>query len=74
MYSGENNGYCTGGDQKQLKELVKTGVDAATNLGMYVIIDWHVLGDQSPQTYKEEAKAFLEIIKDWKKEDLKYPE
>ena len=23
---------------------------------------------------KEEAKAFLEIIKDWKKEDLKYPE
>lgn len=59
MYSGENNGYCTGGDQKQLKELVKTGVDAATNLGMYVIIDWHVLGDQNPQTYKEEAKAFL---------------
>ena len=50
MYSGENNGYCTGGDQKQLKELVKTGVDAATNLGMYVIIDWHVLGDQNPQT------------------------
>ena len=60
MYSGENNGYCTGGDQKQLKELVKTGVDAATNLGMYVIIDWHVLGDQNPQTYKEEAKAFFE--------------
>ena len=23
---------------------------------------------------KEEAKAFLEIIKDWSKEDLKYPE
>lgn len=60
MYSGENNGYCTGGDQQKLKELVKTGVDAATNLGMYVIIDWHVLGDQTPQTYKEEAKAFFE--------------
>ena len=60
MYSGENNGYCTGGDKQQLKELVKTGVDAATNLGMYVIIDWHVLGDQNPQTYKEEAKAFFE--------------
>ena len=27
---------------------------------MYVIIDWHVLGDQNPQTYKEEAKAFFE--------------
>ena len=60
MYSGENNGYCTGGDQQKLKDLVKTGVDAATNLGMYVIIDWHVLGDLNPQTYKEEAKAFFE--------------
>lgn len=60
MYSGENNGYCTGGDKQTLKELVKNGVEAATNLGMYVIIDWHVLGDLTPQTYKEEAKLFFE--------------
>lgn len=60
MYSGENNGYCTGGDKQQLKNLVQTGVDAATELGMYVIIDWHVLGDLNPQTYKEEAKDFFE--------------
>ena len=60
MYSGENNGYCTGGDKEQLKALVDKGVQAATNLGMYVIIDWHVLGDLNPQVYKEEAKKFFE--------------
>lgn len=59
MYSGENNGYCTGGDKAKLKGLVETGVEAATELGMYVIIDWHVLGDLNPQTYKEEAKEFF---------------
>lgn len=60
MYSGENNGYCTGGDKEKLKSLVKDGVEYATKLGMYVIIDWHVLGDKTPQTYKEEAKIFFD--------------
>lgn len=60
MYSAENMGYCTGGDKAQLKKLVTNGVDAATSLGMYVIIDWHVLGDQNPLTNKEEAKKFFD--------------
>ena len=60
MYPHEYGGYCTGGDQNQLKNLVKTGVDAATDLGMYVIIDWHVLQEQDPNVYKEQAKAFLD--------------
>ena len=60
MYSAEYNGYCTGGDKEQLKALVKNGVDYATDLDMYVIIDWHVLGEQDPNVYKEEAKAFFE--------------
>lgn len=60
MYSAENNGYCTGGDKEQLKSLVKSGVQYATDLDMYVIIDWHVLGDQDPNVYKEDAKAFFE--------------
>lgn len=60
MYSGENGGYCTGGNKEELKALIDKGVQAATKLGMYVIIDWHVLGDQNPQTYKSEAKAFFE--------------
>lgn len=60
MYSGENSGYCTGGNKEELKALIDKGVQAAAKLGMYVIIDWHVLGDQNPNTYKSEAKAFFE--------------
>lgn len=59
MYTHEYNGYCTGGDQEYLKSLVRTGVDAATDLSMYVIIDWHVLQDQDPNVYKEQSKAFF---------------
>lgn len=60
MYTHEYNGYCTGGDQEYLKSLVRTGVDAATDLGMYVIIDWHVLQEQDPNVYKEQALDFFE--------------
>ena len=60
MYTDENGGYCVGGDKNYLKGLVDTGVNAATELGMYVIIDWHILHDLTPQKYKEEAKAFFQ--------------
>ena len=59
LYTEEYNGYCSGGNQEELKTLVRRGVDAATNLGMYVIIDWHVLSDQNPNVHKEEARAFF---------------
>ena len=59
MYTAEYNGYCTGGDQNALKELVRKGVRCATNQDMYVIIDWHILSDANPNTYKEQAKAFF---------------
>ncbi len=59
MYTGENGGYCTGGNRDELKELVKNGVAYATDCGMYVIIDWHILSDGNPNTYLEEAKAFF---------------
>ncbi len=60
MYTFENNGYCTDGNKDKLKQLVKDGVRYATNQDLYVIIDWHVLNDQNPNTYKAEAKAFFE--------------
>ena len=60
MYTDEYGGYCSGGDKEQLKGLVRKGVDIATDLGMYVIIDWHVLSDQDPLKYKDEAAAFFE--------------
>ena len=59
MYTAEYNGYCTGGDRETLKNTVKQGVEYATSQGMYVIIDWHILSDGNPMTYKEEAKAFF---------------
>ena len=62
MYTDEYNGYCSGGNQEELKTLVKKGVDYATELGMYVIIDWHVLNDRDPHVHKTEALAFFKEI------------
>lgn len=59
MYTYENGGYCSGGDQQQLKNLVRSGVDYASQLGMYVIVDWHVLNEQNPLVFKEQAKQFF---------------
>lgn len=60
MYTAENGGYCTDGDKNKLKQLVKDGVQYATNADMYVIIDWHVLRDENPHRNKDEAKKFFE--------------
>lgn len=66
MYTAEG-GYCEGADKTKLKKLVKSGVDYATELGMYVIIDWHVLNDRDPNKYKSEAiKFFEEMAKAYK--------
>lgn len=59
MYTAEYGGYCTGGDKEQLKQLIRDGVEYASNQNMYVIIDWHILSDGDPNTYKEEAKSFF---------------
>ncbi|MCI8514433.1 MAG: cellulase family glycosylhydrolase [Lachnospiraceae bacterium] len=59
MYTGEYGGYCTGGDREQLKQRIRDGVAAASDLGMYVIIDWHILSDGNPKTYENEAKDFF---------------
>ena len=60
MYTAESGGYCTGGDKEYLKSLVKKGIEYATKCNMYVIIDWHILSDGNPNTYKEEAKTFFD--------------
>lgn len=59
MYTAEYNGYCTGGDKEQLRQLIRDGVNYAKNQDMYVIVDWHILSDQNPQQNKEEAKNFF---------------
>lgn len=60
MYTDEN-GYCVGGNdvRAKLKTVVKNGVKYATELGMYVIIDWHILHDLTPMKYADDAEAFF---------------
>ena len=64
MYTYESGGYCSDGDKEALKSLIKSGVEYADNLGMYVIIDWHVLNDQNPNVYKDEAIKFFDEMTD----------
>lgn len=60
MYTFENGGYCSDGNKENLKKLVDDGVAYATELGMYVIIDWHVLNDNNPNRFKDEAVKFFD--------------
>ena len=64
MYTAEYGGYCTGGDQDALKELVRSGVEYAVECGLYVIIDWHILSDGNPNTYLMQAKDFFAEMSD----------
>jgi aryl-phospho-beta-D-glucosidase BglC (GH1 family) len=43
-----------------VKDKVIEIVDAAIELGIYVIIDWHILSDGDPNLYKDEAIAFFQ--------------
>lgn len=70
MFTADYNGYCTGdkANQKTLKKLLKNGVKYATKHNMYVIIDWHILSDSNPNTYKAQAKKFFgEMSKEFAK-------
>lgn len=62
MYTDEYGGYCNGGDKAKLKQLIEDGVNYATSLGMYVIIDWHILNDNNPQIHKADAISFFDEI------------
>lgn len=59
MYTAESGGYCTGGDKERLKKLVSDGVGYAVDNDLYVILDWHILSDGNPNTYKKQAKEFF---------------
>lgn len=60
MYTADYNGYCSGGNQEELEKLIDTGVTACSDLGLYVIIDWHILNDNDPNQNKEAALTFFE--------------
>lgn len=70
LYTADYNGYCAGGNKEELKALVKKGIDTVTELGLYVIVDWHILSDTNPWQNKEEAvKFFSEISAQYKNYD-----
>ncbi len=54
FYSDDSAGY-----DKSLYIKVEEGVKAATDLGMYVIIDWHILSDGNPKKNQKKAKEFF---------------
>ena len=64
MYTEEWGGYISTPDKNKTKvnELVQTAID----LGLYVIIDWHILRDGNPRTHEKEAAIFFdEMSKKW---------
>lgn len=70
MYTEDYNGYCVtdAASRKKLLKTIDTAVKAGKKLGMYVIIDWHILNDGSPKTHQKEAKAFFKkVAKKYKK-------
>ena len=57
MYSDPNAGYSNDTVNK-----LKQGVEYAKNAGLYVIIDWHILNDNNPNIYKNEAIKFFKDV------------
>ncbi len=58
MYTGAGEGY-TDSTKAGIEKTVQNAVDYAIELDMYVIIDWHILQDQSPQVRKADALRFF---------------
>lgn len=54
FYSDPGAGYST-----KLYKKVEEGVRYATDLGMYVIIDWHILSDGNPKKHQKQALKFF---------------
>lgn len=74
LYTAEN-GYCDGPQvqKEHLLDCIKRGIDYAYELGIYVIIDWHMVGatsadDKNPLTYLEESKEFFSYISEYAKD------
>ncbi len=60
MYTSEYGGYSSGGDKEELRQLVRDGVNYATENDMYLIIDWHILSDSNPNINKADAIEFFD--------------
>ena len=67
MYTSED-GYCTSeANKERLYKTVVEGVKYATEIGLYVIVDWHMVGaeddrDKNPLFYKDLSMEFFSRI------------
>ena len=68
LYTDED-GYCDGSASKkqQMLNTIEKGIEIATQLGLYVIVDWHMVGaenpdDKNPLTYLAESKEFFSYM------------
>ena len=60
MYTNEDDdGYAK---NPGLKDKLTDLVDACIELDMYVIVDWHILNDNKPTIYQEQAREFFNEI------------
>ncbi len=59
MYTMESKGYLTDGNREELLDVIDQGVAYTEQLGMYVIIDWHILSDRKPLEHVQEASEFF---------------
>lgn len=63
MYVDEwGNGQCYMKNKDGSRQLLEKGVDICIKLGMYVIIDWHVLNPGDPTAYTDEAIEFFKYM------------
>lgn len=59
MYAGESGGYV---NNPAIANKVIDSIEAAIELGVYVIVDWHVLPERDPMLYVKKAEEFFERI------------
>lgn len=64
IYADGENGCCTGNDlyKKNLLQLIDKGVKAATEIGLYVIINWHISDISQPLEPTDETTDFFRKI------------
>lgn len=63
MYVDEwGNGQCYMHNKQGSIQMLEKGVDICIKLGMYVIIDWHILNPGDPSKYTNEAIEFFDYI------------
>lgn len=57
MYTDDNSSYPE--RKEQLESLMEEGICLASKLGLYVIVDWHILSDGNPNAHIEDSLRFF---------------